>query len=192
MKITAIKSLAVMSLVAAAAASQALSFTTDEIGGFTTSTSGGNVTVTSNFNVYGTTSDTPGVEFQSGTFSYTHAAPFPTTSLTPITSGTITLYGPTMADSVTFSMMGAAVSGTNFSESFITSAVLTGATGMYAGYKGTGDLGGHEFNVGVSNGNPYGNTISGFSAQLQAAPEPAGIAALGLGLVGLIRRRVQK
>lgn len=189
MKRSIIRSTVVIALATVAAASFGLSFTTEQSGNYSISSASG-VTYNNPFFVFASQSNPGGFLVNSGVLTVNQAAPASGPTGTPFT-GSVTLVGPNAADTFTFSLTGTAYSGAAGTESISAYATLTGSTGAWAGYKvGTGNYSGQFVNTGVdANKNVVGTSYAAFSADVQAAPEPFGIAAVGLGIAGLIKRR---
>lgn len=179
-------------IVSIAAASQAFSFTTEEIGSFTSIYGSNITTVDSTFNVFATSGT--GFNFQTGTLDYSYSGATASSAGEAVT-GTVTLMGPNTANSMSFNFSGTVTGGVIDAESLTGFANLTGGTGTYASYvSGTGIVSNMSTTLGNNSaGVPSGSTYGAFSASVaQAVPSPAGIIALAIGLSGLVIRRRSK
>jgi hypothetical protein len=172
------KGFAGLSLLGAVAFSQADTFSVVEAG--TWAPSGLNVassfttsmTIASSISPSGVTG---------GTISLTEAAP-PTPGGVAA-NGTLTMFGPTAADTLVFNFSGTVYSGATLS--LAASSALTTSSGVYSGYHfGTGNL---AFQFLTIPGASY--AVGTVSADVEPTPEPLSLAALGLGLVGFIARK---
>jgi|GEM_PF-1926755 len=184
-----IKILSIVGLLAAAMASQAFAFVTEESGNFSTATVGNTTNVTSTFDVYVTQG--AGFSFATGTLDYSYAGLSVPVSGEAVT-GTVTLAGTNPADSLSYIFNGTIYGGASGdSEGLSGAAVLTGSTGVYAQYtNGTGVVTNMSIYLGPNgNGAPSGTTYGSFAGDFQAVPSPVGIAFLGLGIVALAVRR---
>ncbi|RYG26563.1 PEP-CTERM sorting domain-containing protein [bacterium] len=70
-------------------------------------------------------------------------------------------------------------------QSLVGTWAMTGGTGTYAGLTGEGTL---TTNHDLTNGYPS-PSFTTFRGQLEAVPEPASMAALGLGAAAILKRR---
>lgn len=188
MKTLILKSMAVSAFVAAAMASQAFSFATFNQGNFTLSTVDSTTTFNGSFAVGPGTVGYPTFNFTSGTLTYSYTG---TPNVTPsAVSGAITLYGPDTADSMTFDFSGSIFGVTN-AQNLGGGANLVGSTGIYAMYnQGVGSISNGALILGSDkSGAPTGSFQGNFEADVQAVPEPAGLAAIAIGIGALAFRR---
>lgn len=184
------KTAAAAAFLAAAMASQAFSFATFNQGNFSLSNNAtsGTTTFNGSFAIAPGSLGYPLFNFTSGTLTYTYAG-VPNISASPV-SGEITLYGPNSADSMTFDFTGSIFGVTN-AQNLGGGATLVGSTGLYSGYtQGVGSISNGAFILGNDKaGNPTGSFQGNFEADVQAVPEPAGIAAIIVGIGALALRR---
>ena len=177
-----IKSLAVVALVGAAVASQADSFSVEESGTYVNVTP---LTVSSTFSTVMQLVPTSLPEnVTGGAFLLTEsAAPNPGgVSAT----GSLTVYGTTPADSLTFNFVGTVYSGATDSLSASATLVSASGTGAYSMY--TSGIGNLAFQL-ISVTGTTGLSVGTISGNVQAVPEPVSMAVLGLGVAGLLVRR---
>ncbi len=102
----------------------------------------------------------------------------------PIT-GTLSLTGPSSGDSLMFTFTGTAVTNTDFSQSIsalLTETSTTGAFNVLSSF--TGNLAAQLF---IAAGSREQTGIISVSAQ--AVPEPASLAVIGLGTLGIFARK---
>lgn len=129
----------------------------------------------------------------SGTVSFTELAPLTPGGAVPV-AGSFTVYGPTNASSLTFnldptqSFYGVNVHGHTISYSGeLIGTLAHPGTGAYSSYvSGYADLV-VNYKINATNGN-WGD-LGSVAGAVQAVPEPASLAVLGLGVVGFLARR---
>lgn len=160
--------------VAGVAAANAASFTFffNSVGNY--SISGGTLSAVDNFIAYNASS--AGVS----KIAYSYAVPGPATA----GGGTITLVDNSTID---FAFAGVITPGVNSDALSGSVLTFTNGTGTLAGYTGTGSISNTTWRV--KGGKVSDSDQTTFVADLQAVPEPASMAALGLGLAGVIARR---
>jgi hypothetical protein len=172
------KSLLALALGAAAAVASADTFSVVETGSYS-----GSPLVTATTSLLTTLADTTTVTPIGGAvLSFTEAG-VPTPAGVAI-NGTLVVSSGAAAGTLTFNITGTIYSGAT--ESLAASAVLTGSTGSFAAY--TSGVGNIAYQLIPVNSDIH-IAVGTISANLQAVPEPASIAALGLAATGLLIRR---
>lgn len=174
-------------ILSVALAANATDFSTTETGFWSYGSFGGTSSLVDSFGVVSNTTPADGPTFDSGLIQLSE-----TGANAPIT-GSLYLYGNTTSDYLEFALTGEIVSSNATSAWVIAPGTLTASGGAFSAYTtGSGGLSAQYTVLTNANGVLTGSSSSTFNADVSPAPEPASIAALGIGLVGLRRLRRRK